>query len=124
MMAMCLGKRMLAATVSLLAIGVVADGHARESQPDAAPSQTEQAEQTDTADSGSTVFGDIVVTAQRREERLQDVPVAISAFSGDAIEKLGFSNVLDVATQTPGFQVGGLGGSNKDRKSTRLNSSH
>src|SRR3546814_14327189 len=110
MMAMCLGKRMLAATVSLLAIGVVADGHARESQPDAAPSQTEQAEQTDTADSGRPVFGDIVVTAQRREERLQDVPFAISAFSGDAIAKLGFSNVLAVPKQTPAFQAAGLGG--------------
>ena len=29
---------------------------------------------------------DIVVTAQRREERLQDVPIAVSAFSQDSLE--------------------------------------
>ena len=43
---------------------------------DAVPAETAQ----DTND------GDIIVTAQRREERLQDVPIAISAFSGDALQ--------------------------------------
>ena len=31
--------------------------------------------------------GDIVVTAMRREQRIQDVPVSISAFGGESIEK-------------------------------------
>ena len=36
---------------------------------------------------------DIVVTARRREERLQDVPVAVSVISGDMIDKTGSYNV-------------------------------
>lgn len=98
-------KSLFIATASLLSVGIAVDSRAQETQPQ---STTE----TGTTENSGSVFGDIVVTAQRREERLQDVPVAISAFSGDAIDKLGFTNVLDVATQTPGFQVGGLGGSN------------
>src|SRR5215212_3855682 len=35
------------------------------------------------------IGADIVVTAQRREERLQDVPLSISAFSGDALQSAG-----------------------------------
>ncbi|MBB5707906.1 TonB-dependent receptor [Sphingopyxis panaciterrulae] len=45
--------------------------------------------------------GEIVVTAQRREERLQDVPLSISAVSGDALEKAGTSNIEGLATFTP-----------------------
>jgi iron complex outermembrane receptor protein len=37
--------------------------------------------------------GDIVVTAQRRSERLQDVPIAISVISGDAIAAKGALNI-------------------------------
>lgn len=44
---------------------------------------------------------DIVVTAQRREERLQDVPLSISAISGATLEKAGVTNVNDLATFTP-----------------------
>src|SRR3546814_3284984 len=44
--------------------------------------------------------GDIVVTAQRRSENLQDVTVAISALGGDSIEKFGITAVLDIAAIT------------------------
>ena len=40
------------------------------------------------AESASEGIGDIVVTAQRREQNLQDVPVAVTAFSGDTIADL------------------------------------
>src|SRR3546814_18290151 len=48
---------------------------------------TEQAAQTanDTADQASA--GDIVVTARRRDERLLDTPVAITAFTGARSEE-------------------------------------
>jgi len=38
------------------------------------------------ADTGATV-GEVVVTAQKREEAIQDVPIAVSAFSQDTLEK-------------------------------------
>jgi iron complex outermembrane receptor protein len=42
---------------------------------------------------GSTAPGDIIVTAQKRSERLQDVPIAISVISGDAIAAAGAVNI-------------------------------
>ncbi|WP_375194333.1 TonB-dependent receptor [Sphingobium sp.] len=47
--------------------------------------------------------GDIVVTARRREESLQQVPLAISAFSDEALQRTGTASLADLATQTPGL---------------------
>jgi iron complex outermembrane receptor protein len=46
---------------------------------------------------------EIVVTARKREERLQDVPLAISALSQDALAKAGAVNVRDLAQSVPGL---------------------
>jgi len=45
--------------------------------------------------------GEIVVTARRREERLLDVPGAVTAFSGDALERQGAIDVTDISNVTP-----------------------
>ncbi|UUR08117.1 TonB-dependent receptor [Sphingomonas glaciei] len=50
---------------------------------------------------------EIIVTARKREERLQDVPVTASAFTGDLIERRGLTSIRDVATLTPGLNVNG-----------------
>ncbi len=44
---------------------------------------------------------EITVTAQRREQNLQDVPIAISAFTADTIEKAMFDDVSDYVSQVP-----------------------
>ena len=44
---------------------------------------------------------EVVVTAQRREQNLQDVPISISAFSADAVEAYMFNDVTDYVTRTP-----------------------
>lgn len=48
---------------------------------------------------------EIVVTAQKRQEGLQDVPIAISVVSGESIERMGVRNLEEIATATPGFQI-------------------
>src|SRR3546814_13924816 len=62
---------------------------------------TEQAAQTanDTADQASA--GDSVVTARRRDERLLDTPVAITAFTGAQLEKQGATDLTEAAQSTP-----------------------
>jgi iron complex outermembrane recepter protein len=45
----------------------------------------------------------VTVTAQRRQERLQDVPAAITAVTGDQIEKSGFDDFDDYARTVPGL---------------------
>ena len=48
---------------------------------------------------------DIVVVARKREERLQDIPIAVTAVTGDVIEKRGLTQVKDVAALTPSLNV-------------------
>ena len=48
---------------------------------------------------------EIIVTAQKRAENLQDVPIAISAISSKQIENRGIDNVLDLKALAPNLQV-------------------
>lgn len=48
---------------------------------------------------------DIVVTAQRREERLIDVPIAVSAVSSATLERAGVQNINNVQALIPNIQI-------------------
>jgi iron complex outermembrane receptor protein len=56
---------------------------------------------------------EIVVTATRREERLQDVPISIMAFSQEKLDSQGLKNIDDLARLSPGitFQRNGMSSS-------------
>ena len=56
------------------------------------------------ADSGFAQIDEIIVTARKREENLQDVPVAVTAFTRDSIERRGIRRVGDIAKLTPSLQ--------------------
>lgn len=49
--------------------------------------------------------GDIIVTARRTEERLQDVPISITVFDGDQIQKRNIAVASDLAAYTPSLSV-------------------
>ena len=56
---------------------------------------------------GSPAWGqveEIVVTARKRTENLQDVPLSVTAFGQEAIQRKGIRNVADVAQFTPSVQ--------------------
>ncbi|MBV6416398.1 MAG: Vitamin B12 transporter BtuB [Steroidobacteraceae bacterium] len=46
---------------------------------------------------------EVVVTARKQEERLQDVPIAVAAFSGEQLEERGARDMFDISHFTPGF---------------------
>jgi iron complex outermembrane recepter protein len=46
---------------------------------------------------------EIVVTAQRREQSLQDVPIAVSAYDQEFLKDAGVKNINDVVSYTPGL---------------------
>lgn len=50
-------------------------------------------------------LGTIVVTANKRSELLQEVPMAVSAVSGDDLRREGANSLADYATQVPGLNV-------------------
>lgn len=58
--------------------------------------------------------GDILVTARRVTESLQDTPIAVTALSADALELRGVQNVQDLGAFTPNLNIvnsTGIGGS-------------
>ena len=44
---------------------------------------------------------EVIVSARKREERLQDVPISITAFTADAIEQRGIESIYDIGRITP-----------------------
>ena len=77
--------------------------------PDVAtlPVQTEATEAEVMADpdraSTSRLVEEIVVTAQKREENLQDVPISVQAFSADALDARGINDAIHLPNVTPGM---------------------
>jgi iron complex outermembrane recepter protein len=61
--------------------------------------------QTRTVEGDSAEPNDILVTARKREERLSDVPIAISAFTGNQLQERGVSNMFDLVSQSPGVLI-------------------
>ncbi|MBW8754020.1 MAG: TonB-dependent receptor [Sphingomonadales bacterium] len=62
-----------------------------------APAFAQSAPQASSADSG----GDIIVTARRSEERLQDVPISITVLSQEDVAKRNISNAGDLGSYIP-----------------------
>ena len=50
----------------------------------------------------SLALEEVVVTAQRREQSIQDVPVSVSAFSGETLQQRNITNAVDYLAITPG----------------------
>ena len=64
------------------------------------------------AQDGAAALEEITVTARRREESLQDVPVAVSTFSGDALEQLGATDITILQQTVPNLTLQVARGSN------------
>jgi len=64
-----------------------------------APAMAQGSEET------SARSDEIVVTAQRREQSILDVPLAIQAMSGDDLQQTGIKQITDLQFTTPGYNV-------------------
>lgn len=72
------------------------------------------AQTSDTAGNGAAGVEteEVVVTAQRRKERLQDVPIAISALGADTLAERGVDDVSALRGSVPGLSISNFGGVN------------
>uniref|UniRef100_B0SXU3 TonB-dependent receptor n=1 Tax=Caulobacter sp. (strain K31) TaxID=366602 RepID=B0SXU3_CAUSK len=70
------------------------------------PAQAQAQAQTQ-AQPASVQIEEVVVTARRREERLQDAPVAVTALSGDALQARGVESVDQIARFAPSIRFDG-----------------
>jgi iron complex outermembrane recepter protein len=71
------------------------------------------------ADDGSGLIDEIVVTARRRDERSQDVPVSVTVLSGDALARSSVQVLGDLNTVVPGFRFDAEGGKDNTNVSLR-----
>lgn len=101
-----LAKQISGVSVSALVLGLFASAQAvaQTAAPTAQPAEPQQAAQSDNGG-----LADIIVTAQRRAESAQDVPIAVAAFSGDQLAKSGVVSSADLATVIPGLTINPTG---------------
>lgn len=57
------------------------------------------------SDAAQSAPGDIIVTAQRRAQSLQDVPVAVSVVSGDMLDSANIKSLEDMAARLPSVKI-------------------
>lgn len=85
------GIRALLVSTSLL--GLMQSAHAQDAAATTPAPQSDQA---------AAEGDEIIVTAQRRAQNLQDVPLAISVISAEGLEKSNFTTIADVQFLSPG----------------------
>jgi iron complex outermembrane receptor protein len=90
-------NRVAFATASLLTLAAATTVHA--AQPAPAPAEATAAPAQD------VTLGEIVVTARRRSESLQQVPQSVTAITADTLGKLNLKNFDDVSAVTPGLTL-------------------
>ena len=63
--------------------------------------------------SNENAIEEVIVTAQKRAQSMQDVGIAVTAFTSDQIRDLRLSQAIDLASQTPGLEIkNSIGSSN------------
>ena len=101
---MRIARIMFAATASIFALAsacspAAAQTAANQDADETAPDAESGAEATPAAQ------GEIIVTARRRAESAQDVPIALTALSGDAVTAPGTVGLSQVAQLAPSLQL-------------------
>ena len=96
------GGRPMTASLVALAAGLA---------PVAAQAQDQSADAANTDADSTTKVPEIVVTAQFREQALQDVPIAITAVSSEELEQRSVKSIVDLADSVPNVEMttGGAG---------------
>ena len=84
---------LLRSTASAAVVGAVAFGFAGVASAQSAPQD------------GPTTIDDIIVTAQKREQNLQDVPIVVTTLSQETLENAGVRDIKDLQILTPGMTV-------------------
>lgn len=95
-------KRILLASVGITAFGLSGIASAQtQGSGKTLSSPVQQAE------SGNVSDGEIIVTAQKRNERLIDVPTSVTSVGADTLVDQNLVQMRDYATRIPGLQVSG-----------------
>jgi iron complex outermembrane receptor protein len=83
----------MASGALLMAVAITSSAHA----------QQRAASQAAAAAASSNTIEELVVTAEKRSQNLQDVPIAISAFTSEKRDLIGINTIQDMTNFTPGL---------------------
>jgi iron complex outermembrane receptor protein len=72
------------------------------------------------SENSKSMLEEVLVTARKREESLQDIPVSLSVFDAGDIQAADLKNLQDVSNLTPGFQFFSQGNQQPGRYNTQL----
>ena len=90
-----------------LALAALASPAAAQDVPNQVGDDSEAAPVPNDSDEGA-----IIVTARRREENLVDVPIAVTAYSGEALNQAGAIDITDIGQTTPNTTLEASRGTN------------
>lgn len=74
-------------------------------EPAAAASATAADQQDASRPNENAPEGDVIITARKRSERLQDVPLSVAAVSGQTMQQQGIRKIEDLQTKVPNFKM-------------------
>lgn len=89
--------------------GQAASDAAPSNPADAAQAEAQATKSPSQSSGAAANVDDIVVTAQRRSENIQRVPIAVTAVSGDALERGGITGTYALQRLAPGLTVAAVG---------------
>src|SRR5260370_39593451 len=96
-------KFLWGAAALTLSMGLAAWPAIAQQPPGATMPEASEASATAKSSESDLELSEGVVTARKRSETLQSVPVAITAFSADKQEALGIQTLQDLSAHTPGL---------------------
>lgn len=92
----------LAGTLTAISFGLATNAYAQADDPAITATRPDQ--------ESSTEIAEIIVTAQKREQRLQDVPISITALSAETLNSTGAKNLTELQGVVPGIYFSGNSG--------------
>ena len=101
----------LAGALALWSLPVLADGAASESaqDPSAAPAEEMKKDEATTVatveEETPTVSDEIIVTARKREENVQEVPVAVTVVGGEALQETAAADISELQSSVPNLSI-------------------
>jgi outer membrane receptor protein involved in Fe transport len=87
-----------ASAIALVSCAMTSPAAAQDGQPGGA-----SVSNTDTNNAASAEIGEIIVTAQKRSERLRDVPMSVTAATAETLASRGVNSSEDLGKLVPGF---------------------
>jgi iron complex outermembrane receptor protein len=98
-----IGTSALVALLVLIGFGAEAAPRPQDQEPE---SETSEEPEGEAEEEKPYVFGEITVSAQRRDEPLQEVPLAITVLDSTALEEQRIVTIDEIYGRTPGFSFG------------------